>query len=60
MVQLVVLGLAAYGGWYLWKSVKKEIGRVGRDVEKARSTAKPSETLEYDPDTQKYRLKKDS
>jgi hypothetical protein len=56
MPQLIVVAIILVAGWYAWKLLKREMTRVGAEVEAAR---KPSETLERDPDTGRYRPKKD-
>nr|WP_205520975.1 hypothetical protein [Propylenella binzhouense] len=59
-MQIVVLGLAAYGAWYLYKGVKKQVARVDREVRDAEKQRPAAETLEYDPDSQTYRVRKKS
>ena len=61
MPQLLLLALVALGGYFVWKAVKREIGRVDRELnetraEKAKQQAK---TLEQDPETGRYRPKQD-
>jgi len=56
MPQLIVIGIVLIAGWYAWKLLKREMARVGAEVEAAREP--PSETLERDPDTGRYRPKK--
>jgi hypothetical protein len=55
MPQLLIVGAAVFGGWYAWKALKREMARVEREVEAVRT--KPSETLEHDPETGRYKLK---
>ena len=55
MPQLIIIGVALVGGWYAWKTLKREMARVDREVEAVRK--RPSETLVEDPKTGKYRLK---
>ena len=55
MPQLIIIGVALVGGWYAWKTLKREMARVDREVEAVRK--RPSETLQLDPKTGKYRLK---
>jgi hypothetical protein len=55
MPQLLIVGLAAAGGWYVWKALKREMARIDREVEAVRE--KPAETLTRDPDTGRYRPK---
>lgn len=55
MPQLVILGLVAYGGWYAWRALKREMARIDREVEAVRKA--PSQTLERDPGTGRYRVK---
>ena len=53
MPQLIIIGVALVGGWYAWKTLKREMARVDREVEAVRK--RPSETLVEDPKTGKYR-----
>ena len=55
MPQLIIIGVVLVGGWYAWKTLKREMARVDREVEAVRK--RPSETLQQDPKTGKYRLK---
>ena len=55
MPQLIVIGAALAGGWYAWKALKREMARIDREMEAIRKP--PSETLEHDPETGRYRLK---
>jgi hypothetical protein len=55
MPQLLILGAVLIGGWYAWKVLKREMARVDRELESVRN--KPSETLEHDPETGRYKLK---
>lgn len=55
MPQLLLIGAAIVGGWYAWKVLKREMARVDRNIEAVRN--KPSETLEHDPETGRYKLK---
>jgi hypothetical protein len=55
MPQLLILGAVIVGGWYAWKALKREMARVDRELDAVRT--KPSETLERDPDTGRYKLK---
>jgi hypothetical protein len=59
MPQLIFLGLIAVGGYFAWKAVKREMARVDKKVRKAKmdKAGKPTETLEYDEKTGKYRPK---
>jgi hypothetical protein len=54
MPHLLIAGLVAAGGWYAWKALKREMSRIDREVEAVRTP--PSETLERDPDTGRYRV----
>ncbi len=54
-MQLLLLGAAVAGGWYAWKAIKREMARIDREVEAVRKL--PSETLEQDPQTGRYRPK---
>ena len=55
MPQLIVIGVLVAGGWIAWKAVKREMARVGRELDRARG--RPSETLTQDPQTGKYRVR---
>jgi hypothetical protein len=55
MPQLLVIGAALVGGWYAWKALKREMARIDREVEAVRK--RPSETLQRDVETGRYRLK---
>jgi hypothetical protein len=55
MVQLLVIGAVLIGGWYVWKALKREMARVDTEVEAVRK--RPSETLERDPQSGRYRPK---
>jgi hypothetical protein len=55
MPQFIVIGAALVGGWYAWKMLKREMARVDRELDAVRTA--PSETLERDPETGRYRLK---
>ena len=55
MTQLLLIGAAVVGGWYAWKVLKREMARVDRNIEAVRN--KPTETLEHDPETGRYKLK---
>ena len=55
MPQLIIIGAVLVGGWYAWKTLKREMSRVDREVEAVRK--RPSETLVEDPKTGKYRPK---
>ncbi len=59
MPQLIFLGLIAVGGYFAWKVVKREMARVDKKIRKAKMEreGKPTETLEYDETTGKYRPK---
>jgi hypothetical protein len=57
MPQLVVAAAIVIGGWYAWKAVKREMARVGRDLDKARG--RPTQTLEEDPKTGRYKVRRD-
>ncbi len=54
-MQLLLIGAALAGGWYAWKALKREMARVDREVDAVRKA--PSETLERDPETGRYKLK---
>jgi hypothetical protein len=53
MMQILVIGAVLIGGWYAWKALKREMARVDAAVEAARKP--PSESLERDPETGRYR-----
>jgi len=53
MPQLLIFGAVVVGGWYAWKALKREMARVDREVEAVRK--QPTQTLERDPDTGRYR-----
>ena len=55
MPQMLVIGAVIAGGWYAWKALKREMGRVAREMEAVRKA--PQETLERDPATGRYRVK---
>jgi hypothetical protein len=55
MPQLIILAALAVGAWIAWKAIKREMARVGREVEKARG--RPTETLTQDPKTGRYKVK---
>jgi hypothetical protein len=55
MPQLLIIGAAVFGGWYAWKTLKREMARIDREVESVRK--QPDETLERDPTTGRYKLK---
>ena len=55
MPQFLLIGAVIAGGWYAWKVLKREMARVDREVEAVRKL--PSETLERDPETGRYRPK---
>jgi hypothetical protein len=57
MPQLLIIGAALAGGWYAWKALKREMARVDRELEAVRT--RPSETLERDEKTGRYRLKEE-
>jgi hypothetical protein len=56
MSKFLVIGAAVIiGGWMAWKALKREVARVGRELDRARG--KPTETLTRDPRTGKYRIR---
>ena len=55
MPQLIIIGAVLAGGWIAWKAVKREMARVGRELDRARG--RPTETLMQDPKTGKYKVK---
>ena len=61
MPQLILLGLVAIGGYFIWKAVKREMARVDRELKETRSkeARKTATPLEQDPETGKYRPKAD-
>lgn len=54
MPQLIIIGAVLVGGWLAWKAVKREMARVGREIDKVRG--QPTETLTQDPKTGKYKV----
>ena len=54
-MQILLIGAAVAGGWYAWKKIKREIARIDRETEAVRKL--PSETLERDPETGRYKPK---
>lgn len=61
MPQLILIGLVAIGGYFIWKAIKREMARVDRDLKEAKSeqVRKTATTLEQDPETGRYRPKSD-
>jgi hypothetical protein len=55
MPQLLIIGVALAGGWYAWKTLKREMARIDREMDAVRKP--PAETLEHDPETGRYKLK---
>ena len=55
MPQLILIGAVMVGGWLAWKAVKREMARVGRELDRARD--RPTATLTQDPKTGKYKVK---
>ncbi len=55
MPQLIIVGALVIGGWYAWKVLKREMARVGNELDKERG--RPAETLTQDPKTGKYKVK---
>jgi hypothetical protein len=55
MPQLVILAALVVAGWLAWKAVKREMARVGRELDKTRG--RPTETLTQDPKTGRYKVK---
>jgi len=55
MPQLIIIGAVLAGGGMAWKAVKREMARVGRELDRARG--RPTETLMQDPKTGKYRVR---
>ena len=53
-MQLIALGVVAAGGWYLWKTLKREMRKLDR--EEAEAKAKPQKSLVRDPATGRYRI----
>jgi hypothetical protein len=54
-MQILLIGAAVAGGWYAWKKIKREMARIDRETEAVRKL--PSETLERDPETGRYKPK---
>ncbi len=61
MPQLILLGLVAVGGIFIWRVVKREMARVDRELQEARAEKAEQSTtnLEQDPETGRYRPKAD-
>ena len=61
MPQLILLGLVAVGGYFIWRVVKREMARVDRELQEARTDKASQSTtkLEQDPETGRYRPKQD-
>jgi hypothetical protein len=55
MPHLLIAGAVLVGGYYVFRIVKREMARVGREVEATRK--RPAETLTRDPATGRYRVK---
>jgi hypothetical protein len=55
MPRLIIIGVVLIGGWIAWKTLKWEVARVGRKLDRARG--RPTETLTRDPQTGKYKVK---
>ena len=57
MAQLLLIGLVVLGGWYAYRFFKREMRRVERELAEARQArdGRPTETLERDPETGRYR-----
>ena len=56
-MRFLLILLALVIGWYAWKAFSRERSRVARKVEAARLP--PTETLEPDPKTGRYKVKGD-
>lgn len=52
---IVLIGAAIVGGYYAWKTIRREMARIDREVEAVRR--RPPETLTRDPQTGRYTLK---
>ena len=61
MPQLILLGLVAVGGIFIWRVVKREMARVDRELQETRAEKAEQSTtnLEQDPETGRYRPKAD-
>ncbi len=59
MPQFLVLVAAAFAGYHAFRFVRREIRRVGSELEKNRQAggSLPRETLEKDPESGRYRPK---
>lgn len=55
MPQIIIVGAVLVGGWMAWKALKREMGRVDRELEAVRN--RPTETLTRDPRTGRYKVK---
>jgi hypothetical protein len=55
MPQLILIGALIAGGWIAWKALKREMARVGRELDRARG--EPTQTLTQDPKSGKYKVR---
>ena len=49
----LVYGTPLIGGWIAWRALRREMARVGREIDRARG--RPTGTLTQDPKTGKYK-----
>ena len=56
-MQPLLIGAALFGGWYAWKRLRRELARLDRETDAVRKA--PSQTLEHDPETGRYRIRRD-
>lgn len=55
MPQLIIIGAVVVGGWLAWKGLRRQMARVGRELDAVRK--QPTETLTQDPQTGRYKVK---
>jgi hypothetical protein len=55
MPQFIIIGAALVAVWYAWKVLKHQMARVDRELDAVRK--RPSETLERDPGSGRYRVR---
>ncbi len=56
-MQLLLIGAAVVGGWYCWRTLKRELARLDREEKAIRKP--PEEKLVRDPESGRYRINKD-
>ncbi|MCB1439506.1 MAG: hypothetical protein H6888_06145 [Nitratireductor sp.] len=50
MPQLIALALVGGLGWYAWKTLRREMDRIGQEVREAENKSKQVPDLELGPD----------